>query len=202
MAKKIRNVKLKSEDIQKNSGKNISHTISKIKEHERFYTTILVLVFMIVISFSIYLGLRVDPDMIYANTIEEGSGFSYTSRGVYLNQKNIGSRDNPYSVTISNITDQNINYILRMIPDEELIEECNCREQLISYDKIKYSLEDKQERVFSNEEMVLTTGFIHPLDTEEIKLNIWLSEDLNPKEEIHFYGKIVLEKIEDMNRED
>ena len=101
MAKKIRNAKLKGEDIQKNSGKNISYTISKIKAHERFYTTILVLIFMVVITSAIYLGLRVDPYDAYAeNYVDEGNGFSYTVRMIYLNQKNIGTKDNAYSITL------------------------------------------------------------------------------------------------------
>ena len=203
MAKKIRNAKLKGEDIQKNSGKNISYTISKIKAHERFYTTILVLVFMVVITSAIYLGLRVDPYDAYAeNYVDEGNGFSYTVRMIYLNQKNIGTKDNAYSITLSNKTNNNINYIIRMVPDEESIESCNCREKLISYDKLRFSLEDKQEKRFTNQDMVLTTGFIHPQETEEIPINIWIDETENKNDEMHFYGKIVLEKIEDMNEED
>ena len=46
MAKKIRGVKLKSDDINKNTGRDISHTISKIQANEKKYTIILVLVFM------------------------------------------------------------------------------------------------------------------------------------------------------------
>ena len=89
-----------------------------------------------------------------------------------------------------------------MVPDEESIESCNCREKLISYDKLRFSLEDKQEKRFTNQDMVLTTGFIHPQETEEIPINIWIDETENKNDEMHFYGKIVLEKIEDINEED
>ena len=37
MGKKIRGVKLKAEDINKNNGKEISHTINKIIANERKY---------------------------------------------------------------------------------------------------------------------------------------------------------------------
>ena len=43
MAKR-KKYRLKQSDVVKNSGKEISHTISKIKAHERFYTTILVII--------------------------------------------------------------------------------------------------------------------------------------------------------------
>ena len=71
MAKVIRQLKTKKrkklaeEDINKNSGKEISHTISKIKAHERFYTFILVIIFMVTISVSVFLGLKVDSYQLY-----------------------------------------------------------------------------------------------------------------------------------------
>ena len=200
MAKKIRNVKLQEEDIQKNSGKNISHTISKIKAHERYYTAILVLIFMVVISFSIYLGLRVNPYKTYADNIPDTtSGFSYTSSLVYLNKNNIGNtkenKDSSFGITISNMTNNNINYLIKVELDEEKIKECNC--EVISYDKIRYSLEDQTERRFSNSDMVLTTGFIHPLEREEIPIHIWISDEISKEKEPVFYGKIILEKIEE-----
>ena len=39
--------KLKIEDVNRNSAKNVSHTINKIKSNERKYTIILVFIFMI-----------------------------------------------------------------------------------------------------------------------------------------------------------
>ena len=200
MAKKIRNVKLKSEDIQKNSGKNISHTISKIKAHERFYTTILVLVFMVIISLGIYIAIRVNPYYIYAEDLDRGEGFSYTSRLIYLNQKNIGDKDNEYEITLSNMTNNNINYIMRMVPDDESINACNCGDSIISYTELRYSLEDTIERSFSDSNMIFTTGNIHPLERETIPIKIWIREDFE-SDNCNFYGKIVLEKIEDMNNE-
>ena len=200
MAKKIRNVKLHGEDIQKNSGKNISHTINKIKAHERYYTTILVLIFMVVISISIYLGLRVDSYNAYTGTtLDNGTGFSYTSSLIYLNQNNIGdtkeNKDSSYSISISNMTNTNINYIIRIILDEDKMKECNC--DTITYDKLRYTLEDKIERSFSNENMIITTGFIHPLEKEDIPIKVWISDEMTKEQEPVFFGKIVLEKIEE-----
>lgn len=200
MAKKIRNVKLQEEDIQKNSGKNISHTINKIKAHERYYTTILVLIFMVVISISIYFGLRVDTYNTYAeNTLDNGTGFSYTSSLIYLNQNNIGNtkdnKDSSYGISISNMTNNNINYSIKIKIDEEKIKECNC--ETISYDKLRYSLEDNIERTFSSEEMIITTGFAHPLEREDIKIHVWISDEVPKEEEPVFFGQIVLEKIEE-----
>lgn len=200
MAKKIRNVKLQEEDIQKNSGKNISHTINKIKAHERYYTTILVLIFMVVISISIYFGLRVDTYNTYAeNTLDNGTGFSYTSSLIYLNHNNIGNtkdnKDSSYGISISNMTNNNINYSIKIKIDEEKIKECNC--ETISYDKLRYSLEDNIERTFSSEEMIITTGFAHPLEREDIKIHVWISDEVPKEEEPVFFGQIVLEKIEE-----
>ena len=191
MAKKIRNVKLHEQDIQKNSGKNISHTINKIKAHEREYTVILVLFFMVVISISLYFALRVDSYNIYANEIDRGIGFSYTSRLVYLNNMNKENNKELYNIEISNMTDYNTNYVVKIIPDTEKMKECNCN--IISSDKLRYSLEDNIERQFTKNDMFLTTGFISSLEKKDITLSLWISEEESKEE--YFYGQIILEKI-------
>ena len=194
MAKKIRGAKVKKEDIQKNSGKNISHTISKIKAHERYYTTLLVILFMFVITISMYFGLKVSSKMNYTlDESEYSNGFSYTGRLVSLNNKNNDNMNSIYTVTLSNMTNNNVNYLLRIEKDEETIKNCNCESNIVSYDKIRYSLEDRVERSFTNNDMVLTTGFVHPLEREEIPIKIWL---VNENEGEQFFGKIVMEQIQ------
>ena len=201
MAKKIRQVKLVEEDIRKNSGKEISHTISKIKAHERFYTFILVIVFMITISLSIFLGLKVDDYQLYDASYYYSS-FSMSGQTVTFTSKNImsdkeGLINAPFTLRFSNNTNRHINYLIRFAVDEEMLEQCKCRDKIIDYHKIKFSLDGKTVQQFSDETMFITAGMIPSRDEGELDVHFWIDESV--KGDCLYYGKFILEELEDMD---
>ena len=188
MARKMK--KLKKYDISQNSGKEISHTIAKIKAHERFYTSILVVIFMFLIVLGAYFVFRVDPsDYKYEGDFKIEDGFSYSSNLVFLNDGNNKDNSNEYIINISNMTDYNENYELQLNYNDDFIAKCNCSEKLVPLDKIKYSIDDGVVRNLSAQNKVLSTGFIAKSTMTQVKVKMWL-EGLEKDKEGYFYGKL------------
>jgi len=209
MAKKIRQIKSKKqeklteEDIRKNSGKEISHTISKIKAHERFYTLILVIVFMITISISVFLGFKVDSYQLYDSGYYL-SNFTMTGQLVALSRKSVlkdeeGLKSQVYTLEYFNNTDHDINFLIRFARDEETIQRCNCEEKIIPYQKIKYSLDGVHVQSFSDETMILSAGMLKSRKSDQFKVRFWIDDSLEEEEECFYYGKFVIEELEDMD---
>ena len=190
--------RLKKSDVLRNSGKEISHTILKIKKHERLYTTILVFIFMTLIIVGVYFIFRVNPSKFnYNSEYNNDNGFSYSSNLVFLSDKNFGQdNSNSYVVNISNMTEYNENYVIKLNLNDDFIKKCNCSDKLLSYDKIKYSIADGVERSIDNQDMILSTGFIASKGVDKLNIKIWVDESVN--EEIYFYGIIDIIPINDL----
>ena len=205
MAKKIRSVKkIRQEDISKNTGKEISSTIARFKMHEKRYTFYLVVIFMLTIMISAYFGLKVDTYSLYDSTSnDKGSYLSFSSRLVFLNQKNImndveGLQSNSYLVDFSNTTAETINYIIRLVLDEDSIEQCNCVNEIVEYDKIRYSVDGENVLSFQDDSMVVETGTLHSQKSEKINIRFWLNDQVDASK-CHFYGRLVFEELGDIS---
>ena len=203
MAKKVRQVKLVSEDISKNSGKELSHTISKIKAHERLYTFYLVIFFMVVICISAYLGFKVDPSIIYDSNYNYSS-FSMSGQLLSLKSKDImsdaeGVKSIPYTLNYQNTTDRKINFIVRLAVDEDSVKACECGDKIIDYRKIRYAYDDNYVNSFKDESMIIAAGTVKPMESGTFDVRIWLDESLDKNSECYYYGKFVIEELEDMD---
>ena len=203
MAKKIRQVKLVEEDINKNSGKEISHTISKIKAHERLYTFVLVVIFMFTISITAFLGLKVDSYQLYDASYFY-SHFSMKGQNITLSKKNIMSDVNglvskPYTLEYNNNTNKNINFIVRFAKDEEETANCNCANKIIDYHKIKYSIDGVNVKQFTDDAMIISAGMVQKRSGGTFTVRLWLDESLKNKDDCLYYGKFILEELEDMD---
>ena len=209
MAKVIRQLKTKKrkklaeEDINKNSGKEISHTISKIKAHERFYTFILVIIFMVTISLSVFLGLKVDSYQLYDASYYLSS-FTLSGELVTLTQKQVmndleGLSSKSYTLQYSNHTDHDVNFLIRFAKDESQVAKCKCEDKIVDYQKIKYSIDGEHVQQFSDETMILSAGMIPSGQSDEFKVRLWLDESLTDTEECYYCGKFILEELEDMD---
>lgn len=201
MAKKIRQIKLAEEDINKNSGKEISHTISKIKAHERLYTFLLVIVFMVTISVSVFLGLKVDSYVLYDPSYYLSS-FSLSGQSVTLTSNNImsdeeGLRSPQKTLDFSNNTNHKVNYIIRFAVDEDMFEKCDCKDKVVDYHMIKYSLDGKTVQTFTDETMIITAGMIKEKSDDYLNIKFWIDDSIEG--EAYFYGKFIMEELEDMD---
>lgn len=201
MAKKIKQVHLAEEEIHKNNGKEITHTISKIKAHEKLYTFFLVIVFMITIGISIFLGLKVDSYQIYDPEYYQNaislSGQLLTISSNHIMSDSLGLQSNGYTVRYKNNTGKNINFLLRLAIDEDQLEKCNCEENLVDIRKIKFSLNGETIQQFSDEAMIITAGMLKAHDSGEMNIRIWFDESVESNS--IFYGKFTLEQLEDMD---
>ena len=209
MAKKIRQVKSKKrsklveEDINKNSGKEISHTISKIKAHERLYTFILVVIFMVTISLAVFLGLRVDSYKIYDASYYT-SNYSLTGQLISLNHNNImsdkdGLQSLEYVINFTNHTNHNINYLIRFAEDEDSFERCKCHDKVVDYHAIKYSIDGKTVNQFTEETMIISAGMLPVKNDGELHIRLWIDENYNKDDDCFFYGKFILEELKNMD---
>jgi len=201
MAKKIRQIKLAKEDINKNSGKEISHTISKIQAHERLYTFLLVIVFMVTIPIFVFFALKVDEYQLYDPSYYLSS-FSLSGQSVTLTSDNImsdeeGLKSPQYTLDFSNNTNHSVNYIIRFAEDEDMFEKCECKDKVIDYHMIKYSLDGKTVHQFTDETMIITAGMIKDKADDYLNIRFWIDDSI--KDEAFYYGKFILEELEDMD---
>lgn len=202
MARKIKQAKLFKEDIHKNSGKEISHTITKIKKHEKLYTFILVIIFMCTISISAFLGLSVDKYKLY-DASYYASNFTMRGQLVALSSANVmndenGLKSQKYTVKYSNNTSKNINYLLRFAMDEETLERCDCMDKVVPYHKLRFSLDGKSVQQFTDETMVLTAGMISSRKSDSVKVRLWIDDSVEDSDCL-YYGKFIIEELEDMD---
>jgi len=114
MGKKIRGVKLKAEDINKNNGKEISHTINKIKANERKYTIILVIFFVALFLTMGYFLLSSDVKKIYnsynSTLIIKAPSIKLTDKDVM--NDSMGLKKDYFKIELVNNTEQDLNYYL------------------------------------------------------------------------------------------
>ena len=201
MGKKIRGVKLKIQDVNKNTGKNISHTISKIQDNERKYTFILVIFFMLLFFVIGYLSLKAKNTNFfnYSNNIN-GAYLSLSSKVVFLGEKNKISDNNGLlsdgiDISFYNTTDEDINYKLILVDDTDLGILCGCKNEMFDKNYIRFSIDGVNVKRFFNNEMVITTGYLEMGKTANINLKMW--QDINSLNTGHFHGKVIFEKMED-----
>ena len=148
--------------------------------------------------------LKVDSYRIYNPTsTDNGSYLSFSSRLVFLNQKHImndldGLQSSTYLIDFSNTTTETINYIIRLVVDENSIKECNCENEIVEYDKIRYSVDGKNVLSFHDENMIVDAGTIPSKKSEKINVRFWLNDQVDVSK-CHFYGRLVFEELGDIN---
>ncbi len=201
MGKKIRGVKLKVNDINKNTSKDISHTISKIQANERKYTFILAVVFLLIFCLIGFLSLRFNSEELvnYSDSISIAS-LSSSSKVVFLTNNNklsdsAGLRSEACKINFFNNTMDDLNYKIVFVEDYDAKKKCGCFDSNFNLMDIKYSLDGKNIRSFSNNDGVITTGFLNPGQMDTIKLRIWISDKSINNGHIHGYFQI--KKIDD-----
>ena len=203
MAKIIRQVKLTEEDILKNSGKDISHSILKQKKKERMYTSIMAIIFIITIPLAIFLSFRVDTHQLFESSYYKETNIVLTHQFITLDKNNILSdeealKKDPYIIKYYNQTSQNINYIIHFAKDEKAIDKCKCNDKLIDYHHLKYSIDGKTVNSFSDDTMLITANMIRSRKKDQFKLWIWIDDTIK-ENDISFLGKVVFEELEDMD---
>ncbi|MBQ6323247.1 MAG: hypothetical protein IJI22_00250 [Bacilli bacterium] len=189
--------KLSSNDINKNSSVQVSHSINKIKENELKYTIILVIIFMVVFAFAGYISLRVSNDYIN-DKVFYNYNLAFSTNSVTLTNRNILSDENGLkskgvNYTIKNSNNIKYKYRILLQSDDLVKEKCGCDNEF-DYNRIKYSL-DGVNVLQLNEDMVVSSGEITKDSVILKEIKFWISDDVDLKAGEHFHAKLVLEEL-------
>lgn len=187
--------KLKQANINRNTSIEVSHTIKKIKENERKYTVILVIFFMIIIGVVGYNVLTIDNDELYSDIKTASTTSSYlslSSNSITLTNKNImsekdGLKSKKYVIHITNNTGKVKQYKVYFVSDNK--DTCKCGNKLFNKNSIRYSIDGD---VLSLDNDLFVEGILRKNEKKDIIFNMWISDDFNSSEELHFHGHFII----------
>lgn len=200
--------KLKIENVNRNSSKNVSHTINKIKSNERKYTVILVFIFMILFIVICFFLFRVNGNKLYSsvdsakNEMLESSSRVITLTNDYILSDKVGLKTDKYVVTINNDIPEILNYKIKLVRDDIITSKCKCDTTSLLLNNIKYSLDGKNISTLvenNNKEIIITTGSLKSGENKKVNINLWIDENVAKDKEHHFHGYFKVERIEDIN---
>lgn len=196
----MRRKKLKVRDINKNNSINVKGTINKIKEKEAKYTVFLVIFFMILFCGVGYLALSLNNKNVELNEKNQKlMGISTSASIATLTKEDVKSDEegldsDKYVINIENNLEENLIYELHFEEDEFIARKCECDMGTITDGSIKYSLDGKNIKTFTGEDMIIKTGNLSLGESESISITVWLDENLDSEHLGHFHGHFVLQK--------
>lgn len=172
-----------------------------IRDHEKRYTTILVILFIFGIIFAGYCILSIDNKELA--TTKKTINYRYSSLSssyqlITLTDKNKltdkeGLKSNKVSIHIENTTDEKYEYKVVLKKDKATTKICGCEKNIEDYKYIKYSLNGK-DILKLDKEMVIYKGSLKKDESKDILINIWIDENLSIKD-YHYHGYFSIEKI-------
>ena len=182
--------KLQQSDINRNTSVEVSHTIKKIKENERKYTIVLVIIFMSIFSIIGYKLFSVDSNILFNNVSaysKYNSYFSISSEVLTLTNKDIYSDDlgiktEKHSINITNKTNKNKKYKIYLISEND---KSNIRYSFNNIDILKLG-----------DDNLFTEGTIKKGESINIKYNIWVNnQNIDISNEYVYKGKFIIKEI-------
>ena len=172
----------------------------ELKEHEKKYTTILVILFIFLILFTAYCILSIDNKEL--KKINKNINYRYSSVSTSYQVLTLTSKDklkdqdglntNSYTIHIENTTNDKYDYKIVLKKDNKTTRTCGCENHVDDYKYIKYSV-DKKEVLKLNQDMTIYEGTLNKNKEDDIPVYIWLDETTN--DNYHFHGYFSVEKI-------
>lgn len=173
----------------------------EVRQHEKRYTIILVVLFIFIILFAAYWILSIDNKEL--KTINKTVNYRYSSisssyQAITLTNNDIlydkdGLNTNKLSIHIENTTDTKYDYKIVLKKDKATTKSCGCENDLEDYKYIKYSLDGK-EVLKLDKNMVIYKGSLKKDESKDILINIWLDMSLRVYN-YHYHGYFSIEKI-------
>ena len=181
--------KLQKSDINRNTSIEVSHTIKKIKENERKYTVILVIIFMSIFALVGYKVFSINSDVLIENVSASSYNnyFSASLERIVLTNKDIysdeeGLKTNKHVINIVNNTNVDKKYKIYFIRD--------------GLDSIKYSLNQK-DILKLGEDNLFTEGSVGKGETISLTYNIWIdNQNIDLNKEYQINGHFIVKEIE------
>lgn len=173
----------------------------ELKDHEKKYTIILVVLFLFVFGFLGYSLLSIDNKEI--KTLDKTINYRYSSISssfqlITLTDKNKltdkdGLNTNKLSIHVENTTDNKYDYKIVLKKDKSTTKSCGCEKNIEDYKYIRYSL-DGEKTLKLDKDMVIYKGTLNKDEEKDILINIWLDKSLSINN-YHFHGYFSIEKI-------
>ena len=208
--KKVK-TKLRQQDIKKYSKTDIDHVILKIKEKELQYTVLCVSIIVFIVLVSGYVIFSAIQNTISNNTLRNGNllidykdtkyGFGdvVTMREINPLSDDKGKKLNNYQIKVSNKTIKDINYIVKLVYDQEMMELDECSDRYLALSNIKYSINNSGALILENEkEEIIYKGKVRAHDEDVLNISIWVSDAYKGDLNKHFHGKFVIEETREM----
>ncbi|MBR4618784.1 MAG: hypothetical protein IKO49_05720 [Bacilli bacterium] len=112
-----------------------------------------------------------------------------------------GSQKDPYTFKIKNNFDYEVRYNIYLIEDKEIEQLDNCINNLIDYNYIKYSVNEKIDNVLnaSLNNNIIYTKILKPYEEEELNIRIWIDKTKSINMDTtnkHIHFKIISNIIE------
>lgn len=199
---------LRMEEIKKNNSIEVDHTIRKIKEREFKLTLMFVCIFLVVlISSTLIVGFSIQTFKEYNKVSSGDLIISYDENDnmlddvITLDNNDVMSYDeglesDTYKFTITNDTDTNIRYIVKIVRDYDMIELDECSDMLFSDENIMISLDGKFVGMladfYDGNEYIICEDRVETDSSHTYELGIWVDE--NYVNNGHYHGKIVVEE--------
>ena len=172
----------------------------ELKEHEKKYTTILVILFIFLILFTAYCILSIDNKEL--KKINKNINYRYSSISTSYQVLTLTNKDklrnqdglntNSYTIHIENTTNDKYDYKIVLKKDIKTTKACGCENHSDDYRYIKYSIEGK-EVLKLNQDMTIYKGTLKKDESKDISVHIWLDETTN--DNYHFHAYFSVEKI-------
>ena len=181
--------------------KNKFDITKNLKEHEKKYTIILVVLFIFLILFGGYCILSIDNKELTKINKEINyrySSLSSTHQIITLTDKNkLSDKDgldtNKLSIHIENTTDDKYEYRVVLKKDKATTKVCGCEKNIEDYKYIRYSLNGK-DILKLDKDHVIYKGTLKKNESKDILINIWLDKSLSINN-YHYHGYFGIEKI-------
>ena len=188
-------VKKKNKKIKHRDYIEVPHAIKVLKDNEKKYTVILVIIFMLIISYIGYRVLTIDNSDLYSSINIASNNYSYVSLNssvITLTSDDIkndeeGKTSSKNIIHIVNNTNKIQKYKIYLKND--YTDKCACGNDLINKNYIHYSIDGKE--VLTVKDNLFIEGKLKKKEKKDIKFTMWVSNQVI--EDLHFHGHFVLE---------
>lgn len=119
--------------------------------------------------------------------------------GAYPTMEKEGEKLTPYNFKITNNGTLTASYKVRLVNDNDIINEDGCSTNLLSLSALKVKVNEEQPFILGDKQdssYVVAEGTISPNETKEYNIRIWIKDTAgNEVLGKHYHGKVVVDGV-------
>lgn len=203
-------IKIEKDNIEQDKTNSVKSNVNLTKTLSREIKFTILMVFAICIlllagSYSIFTATNKSDDY---NSINIGTlKVDYLQKsekvlnlnGTYPTMDTEGEKLEAYSFKITNNGTLQAAYKIKILNDNEIIEEDGCSNKLLPISDIKVKVNDSTPFILGDKESnsyVVEEGTILPNETKEYNIRIWLKDTAgNESLGKHYHGKVIVDSV-------